>query len=165
MFALFGLRVSGIIFAFCMVLYAHEARAYEPVPLPIRSVELYKNGMGFFEHQGPVDGSQGVEIHLQGSQLNDVLKSLTVLDLDKGRIGSVTYDSVAPVARRLAEIPINLTSIAGIVSFLNQIRSAGIEIRTPSGVAAGKLLSAETQETITGTGAVARKTIVSLISD
>ena len=164
------LRISVTILSIVSaILFFHvvrEARAEEEsVPVPVRSVELYKNGMGFFEHQGPVHDSQSVEISLPGSQLNDVLKSLTVIDLGKGQIGGVTYDSDAPVARRLAEIPINLSSISGIVSFLNQIRGAGLEIRTPSGAVAGKLMSAETQDIIAGPGASARKTMVSILSD
>jgi len=168
---MFGLRlhISGtILLVLCTVLpvyKARDARAEESVPLPVRSVELYKNGMGFFEHQGPVKGSQSVEIPLPGSQLNDVLKSLTVLDLGKGRIDGVTYDSVAPIDRRLAEIPVDLTSTSGIVSFLDRIRGAGIEVRTPSGVATGKLMSAEAQNIITGPGATAQKTVISLLSE
>ena len=163
---MFGLRllVSGAILLILCAAHVHEARAEETVPLPVRSVELYKNGMGFFEHRGSVRDSQSVEIQLPGSQLNDVLKSLTVLDPGKGQIVGVTYDSVAPVERRLAEIPINPTSVAGIASFLNQIRGAGVEITTPSGVAAGKLLAVETQDIVTGPGVTGRKTIVSLLS-
>src|ERR1700693_746094 len=50
--------------------------------LPLRRVVLYKNGVGYFEHLGRVRGSQNVHIDFTGAQLNDVLKSLTVLDLD-----------------------------------------------------------------------------------
>ena len=48
--------------------------------VPIRRVVLYKNGVGYFEHLGHVRGSQGVHIDFTSAQLNDVLKSLTVLD-------------------------------------------------------------------------------------
>jgi hypothetical protein len=52
--------------------------------VPIRRVVLYKNGVGYFEHLGHVRGSQGVHIDFTSAQLNDVLKSLTVLDLSGG---------------------------------------------------------------------------------
>lgn len=117
--------------------------AQDLVQLPVKKVELYKNGMGYFEHLGTVNGQQSVEIVLPSSQLNDVLKSLTVLDLGHGQIGGVNYDSAAPLDRRLAELPINLSPAEGLVGFLNQIRGAGIEIRTPGGVVAGKLMGAE----------------------
>jgi hypothetical protein len=63
--------------------------------LPVRRVVLYKNGVGYFEHLGHVRGSQDVHIDFTSAQLNDVLKSLTVLDLDGGRISGVDYNSEA----------------------------------------------------------------------
>jgi len=70
--------------------------------LPVRRVVLYKNGVGYFEHLGRVRGSQDVHIDFTSAQLNDVLKSLTVLDLAGGRITGVDYNSEARLARRLA---------------------------------------------------------------
>jgi len=54
--------------------------------LPVRRVVLYKNGVGYFEHLHRVRGSQDVHVDFTSAQLNDVLKSLTVLDLSGGRI-------------------------------------------------------------------------------
>lgn len=113
------------------------------VPLAVRKVVLYKNGMGYFEHLGAVQGAQEVEIVLPSTQLDDVLKSLTVIDLGKGQVAGVTYDSTAPLSRRLAELPIQLGSGQGLVSFLNQIRGTEVEIRAPGGAVAGKLMGAE----------------------
>ena len=48
--------------------------------LPVRKVVLYKNGVGYFEHSGTVNGDQQVSIDFTSPQLNDVLQSLTVLD-------------------------------------------------------------------------------------
>lgn len=71
-----------------------EARseASESAPagkLPVRRVVLCKNGVGYFEHLGRVRGSQDVHIDFTSAQLNNVLKSLTVLDLAGGRITGV----------------------------------------------------------------------------
>src|SRR6266852_8007143 len=62
--------------------------------LPVKRVVLYKNGVGYFEHLGKVRGNQDVTIPFTSGQFNDVLKSLTVLDLNGGRITGVTYGSV-----------------------------------------------------------------------
>ncbi len=129
--------------------------AQDLIQLPVKKVDLYKNGMGYFEHLGTVNGQQSVEIVLPSSQLNDVLKSLTVLDLGHGQIGGVNYDSAAPLDRRLAEVPINPSP--DLVGFLNQIRGAGIEIRTPGGTVAGKLIGAEFRTKITGPGATSQE--------
>lgn len=69
--------------------------------LPVKQVVLYKNGVGYFEHTARVHGNQDLTIDFTTSQLNDVLKSLTVVDLDGGRISSVRYNSIAPFEERL----------------------------------------------------------------
>src|SRR5260370_31331380 len=74
-----------------------EAASADAAKLPIRRVVLYKNGVGYFEHLGRVGGSKDVHIDFTSAQLNDVLKSLTVLDLSGGRITGVDYNSEAPL--------------------------------------------------------------------
>lgn len=70
-----------------ITLCAMAALATEPSTekLPVRRVVLYKNGIGYFEHTGTVTGNQELRIDFTSAQLDDVLKSLTVLDLSGGR--------------------------------------------------------------------------------
>ena len=59
--------------------------------LPVRRVVLYKTGVGYFEHLGNVRNRQDVAIRFTSAQLNDVLKSLTTIDMGEGRSpGSAT---------------------------------------------------------------------------
>ncbi len=58
--------------------------------LPVKRVVLYKNGIGYFEHTAHVRGNQDLAIDFTTAQLNDVLKSLTVVDLGEGRISGCT---------------------------------------------------------------------------
>jgi hypothetical protein len=112
--------------------------------LPVRRVVLYKNGVGYFEHLGRVRGSQDVHIDFTSAQLNDVLKSLTVLDLNGGRITGVDYNSEAPIARRLGTLRLALSERPSVSEFLGALRGARIEVRGPAGPAVtGKLLSVE----------------------
>jgi hypothetical protein len=112
--------------------------------LPVRRVVLYKNGVGYFEHLGRVRGSQDVHIDFTSAQLNDVLKSLTVLDLNGGRITGVDYNSEAPIARRLGRLRLALSERPSVSEFLGALRGARIEVRGPTGPAVtGKLLSVE----------------------
>src|SRR6201982_3628166 len=129
-----------------------EAASVDAAKLPIRRVVLYKNGVGYFEHLGRVRGSQDVHIDFTSAQLNDVLKSLTVLDLSGGRITGVDYNSEAPLARRLATLRLALGERPTVAEFLGALRGARVEIR--SGAVAsitGKLLSVE-RKTRTGAG-------------
>ena len=105
---------------------------------------LYKNGVGYFEHLGRVRGNQEVHVDFTSAQLNDVLKSLTVLDLSGGKISGVDYNSEAPLARRLATLRLNLGENPTVGDFLGALRGARLEVRSGSGAAmSGKLLSVE----------------------
>src|SRR5438445_6174413 len=125
----------------------------ESTRLPVRRVVLYKNGVGYFEHLGRVRGSQDVHVDFTSAQLNDVLKSLTVLDLSGGRITGVDYNSEAPLARRLATLRLALGERPTVAEFLGALRGARVEVRSGGGTpVAGKLLSVE-RKTRTGAGA------------
>src|SRR2546421_7307829 len=135
---------------------AREAREYASpvaVKLPVRRVVLYKNGVGYFEHLGRVRGSQDVHVDFTSAQLNDVLKSLTVLDLSGGRITRVDYNSEAPLARRLATLRLALGEKPTAAEFLDALRGARLEVRTAKGMAiAGKLLSVEQKSIVKDNG-------------
>jgi hypothetical protein len=104
-------------------------------PPPLRRVTLYKHGVGYFERQGKVNGDQQVTFLFDAAQMNDVLKSLVALDLgkgaDKGKISSVTFDSIKPVDKRLEEFGISLdsTNAMGMTSLLGQLKGARVEVR------------------------------------
>src|ERR1700676_2029422 len=159
-------RVLAIFLFICTILPAqekpdapHSAAAAEArgsseatAKLPVRRVVLYKNGVGYFEHLGTVHGSQDVHIDFTSAQLNDVLKSLTVLDLSGGRITGVDYNSEAPLARRLASLRLSLGERPTMAEFLGSLRGARLEVRSGNGAPlTGRLLSVE-RKTRTGAG-------------
>jgi hypothetical protein len=123
---------------------ARESTNASAAKLPVRRVVLYKNGVGYFEHLGRVRGSQEVHVDFTSAQLNDVLKSLTVLDLSGGKISGVDYNSEAPLARRLATLRLTLGENPTVADFLGALRGARLEVHSGNGAAmAGKLLSVE----------------------
>src|SRR6188474_3701419 len=108
---------SATVAAFVLVLSVFiQAQAPAPKPaasqtpdsLPVRRVVLYKSGIGYFEHLGRVRGNQDVTIEFTSAQLDDVLKSMTALDLDGGRVASVNYNSDAGIDRRLQALRLSL---------------------------------------------------------
>ncbi|HWY02096.1 MAG TPA: DUF4139 domain-containing protein [Candidatus Acidoferrum sp.] len=114
--------------------------------LPVTHVILYKNGVGYFEHAGHVRGSQDVNVDFTTAQLNDVLKSLTVLDLGKGRITGVSYNSAAPLERRLGSLRLPVGENPTTAQFLDALRGARLEVRSGSESASGRLLSIEERD-------------------
>ncbi|MGH9242381.1 MAG: hypothetical protein ACRD3G_30400, partial [Vicinamibacterales bacterium] len=123
--------------------YAQQAAPQEPAQLPVKRVVLYKSGVGYFVHQGSVTGSVDVSIQFTSGQLNDVLKSLTALDLDNGQISSIGYNSVAPLEQRLAALRVPLGTRPDVLQFYNALRGARIEVRTGAGAITGRLLGIE----------------------
>src|SRR6202167_5642138 len=118
--------------------------------LPVTRVILYKNGVGYFEHAGHVRGSQDVNVDFTTAQLNDVLKSLTVLDLGKGRITGVSYNSTAPLEQRLGSLRLPVGENPTTAQFLDALRGARVEVHSGSLSASGRLLSIEEREVLMG---------------
>jgi len=111
--------------------------------LPVRRVVLYKTGVGYFEHLGNVRDRQNVTIRFTSAQLNDVLNSLTVLDLGKGQIAGISYNSVAPLEQRLGALRLPLDESTTQARMLGSLRGARVEVTSGAGAIQGRLLSVE----------------------
>jgi hypothetical protein len=111
--------------------------------LPVRRVILYKTGVGYFEHLGNVRNRQSITIRFTSAQLNDVLSSLTVLDLGKGQITGISYNSVAPLEQRLGALRLPLDGSTTQAQMLGSLRGARVEVISGVGAVEGRLLSVE----------------------
>lgn len=112
--------------------------------LPINKVVLYKHGVGYFERQGEVDGDATVELRFRSSEMNDVLKSLTVLDLGGGHISSISYESTEPIERQLEKISISIPDQNALTGFLTQTKGAKVSVEAGSVVVKGVVMGTET---------------------
>jgi hypothetical protein len=111
--------------------------------LPVKRVVLYKNGVGYFEHTAHVHGTQDLSIDFTTAQLNDVLKSLTAVDLGEGRVSSVRYNSIAPLEERLKSLRLPFGEQITQAEYLTALRGARVEVRSGAASATGRLLSVE----------------------
>jgi len=132
--------------------------------LPVRRVVLYKTGVGYFEHLGRVRGDQPVRIDFTSGQLNDVLQSLTVLDLNGGRIAGVNYNSEAPLSQRLGSLRLPLEEKTDLSAFYGALRGTRLEIRSGTTVVTGRLLSVERKTRVSG-GTTLEVDLATLVSD
>ena len=135
-----------------------------PDPLPVRRVVLYKSGVGYFEHLGQVRGNQTVAIDFTSGQLDDVLKSLTTLDLDGGRVSGVSYNSEAGLDRRLGALRLPVGEQTTRRDFLAALRGARLEVRSGQARTVGRLLSVERVERHTN-NTVSSVDTLSLVTD
>jgi hypothetical protein len=111
--------------------------------LPVTHVSLYKNGVGFFEHAGRVMGDESVTIDLTSSQLNDVLQSLTAIDLNGGRITGASYNSTTPLDQQLRALPLSLGEEPTQQDLYNSLRGARVEVTGSGGAFTGRILALE----------------------
>jgi len=132
--------------------------------LPLRRVVLYKSGVGYFEHDGHVRGNEDVDIDLTSSQLDDVLKSLTALDLSGGRIVGASYNSQDSAGHQLEALPVTLDDKNTLNDLLQELRGARLEVKTGSGAFTGRLLSVE-EKSSTQNGAKVKRDQISLLGD
>lgn len=126
-----------------------EAKATE---LPVTDITLYRSGVGYFLRKGTVDGSQRVSLKFDVNQINDVLKSMQVLDLDKGRIDAVSFASKDPLDRRMRSFSINIGDNPSLPSLLERLRGSPVTLKTSSGEVSGTVLSVETRKVPAGGG-------------
>lgn len=111
--------------------------------LPVRQVILYKHGVGFFERSGDLAAGESARLDFKASEMNDVLKSLTIND-SSGKVVGVRYDSSEPLARRLAEYPFAIGEKQPLSAFLDHLKGSRIELKfgpeTITGAIAGARL-------------------------
>ncbi len=111
--------------------------------LPIRSIVLYRSGVGYFERQGTVQGDQHALLKFETKQVNDILKSMVLLDLDGGTIGAVTYGSKEPLDRRLKSFGVDISGAPTIAELFRQLRGARVSLVGPDGPVEGTILGVE----------------------
>lgn len=127
---------------------AEAAKALDK-SLPIRRVILYSNGVAYIERRGLVNGHAEISLSFKQSQVDDVLKSMVVLDLGKGRIGAVSYNSSAPSSARMADIPFSIAPgtqdnrSGGLAGVLGQLQGARVVVSTSTRTATGSILTVE----------------------
>ncbi len=133
--------------------------------LPVKRVVLYKNGVGYFEHSARVHGNQDLTIDFTTAQLNDVLKSLTAVDLGEGKISGVRYNSTAPLDERLKTLRLPFGEQVTRADFLAAMRGARVEVHNGSSTSTGRLLSVEKERRANGKGDFYDVTEFSIVSD
>jgi hypothetical protein len=132
--------------------------------LPVRRVILYKTGVGYFEHLGRIQNDQSIRFDFTSGQLNDVLQSLTILDLNGGRIAGVNYSSEAPLSQRLGTLRLPLEETTNISKFYAALRGAKLEVVSGKTAIIGRLLSVE-RKTRVSAGTTQEVDLATLVSD
>lgn len=132
--------------------------------LPIHRVVLFKHGVGYFERQGSIEGDTSLSLTVKQAEVSDVLKSLTVLDLDGGHVTSVSYDSTRPLEQLLQDVALSIPDQDSLVGLLPQIKGARLAVLSGSKRSEGVLLGIDSTQKRFAEGIVSVM-LLSLLTD
>jgi len=110
--------------------------------LPVRKVVLFKHGVGYFERSGPLAPGEAARLDFKASEMDDVLKSLTVSGA--GTVSGLRYDAAIPLNQRLSEFPFQLLSGQPLTALLDQLKGAAVEITSSGKTVTGAIIGART---------------------
>lgn len=116
--------------------------------LPVRTVVLYKHGVGYFERSGELGPGESARLEFKASQMDDVLKSLTLETGGGDRIVALRYDASEPLERKLAELPLRLEAGKPLSHLLDQLKGERIELRLGDELVSGTIVSARLQAAV-----------------
>ncbi len=123
------------IFVFLLSIAASAAE------LPVKQVVLYKHGVGFFERSGKLAPGESARLDFNASEMNDVLKSLTIEERGGGKISGLRYDSMDPLGHKLAEFPFQIGAAQPLSVMLDQLKGARLELKFGNETVAGAIVN------------------------
>ena len=118
-----------------------SAMGVQAAELPVRQVILYKHGVGYFQRSGQLAAGESARLDFNASEMNDVLKSLTIVERGGGKISGLRYDSSEPLEKKLSECPFRLGAGQSLSAVLDQLKGALIELKFGAETVRGAILS------------------------
>jgi len=95
--------------------------------LKVKRVIIFKHGVSYYILEGTLKSSGKFEIEFKIDEMNDVLKSLFVLDTSKkGYISSISYDAALDTDQLLKSIMLNIPDRDSFSSLVTQIKGADV---------------------------------------
>ncbi len=123
--------------------------------VPIRSVSLFSSGVGYFQREGRVQGSGALQFRVNVADMNDLLKSMVLRDLDGGTILGMNYAPQDPLSRALAAFAVDLSGSPGVQQILGELRGERVEVVASESIT-GVILGVEERTVAQADGAESR---------
>ncbi|MBI3753201.1 MAG: DUF4139 domain-containing protein [Deltaproteobacteria bacterium] len=112
----------------------------------VRKVVLFTSGVGYFEHAGTITGNSSTELRFKTEQINDILKSLVLEDLNGGKVGTVVYPSQDPLAKTLRSFQVDISDNPSLARLLGKMRGAKIKVSAHGEDINGAILGVEAKQ-------------------
>ncbi len=142
------LSAIGLIIGF-LPIQANGGPDSPDTDLPVTRIVLFSSGVGYFSHKTTVDQDATLRLMLKTDQINDVLKSMIMIDHDGGHVTSATYPSNDPIERALGSFGVDISNNPTLPVLLNQLRGAQVSIAAPNQID-GSILNVSNRTKISG---------------
>jgi hypothetical protein len=100
--------------------------------LPIVHMTMYKHGVGYFQRRGAVEG-ESLKLTFRREEMDDLLKSLTVIDHGGGQVRGVDYETPQSQEERLKGCSIILDDRRSLRDLLMALRGRPAQLQLSDG--------------------------------
>ncbi|WP_394796770.1 DUF4139 domain-containing protein [Armatimonas sp.] len=149
-----------------VVLAQGPAKAQESA-LPVRAVTLFSSGVAYTQREGEVSGNATVPLTFRTAQINDILKSLVLID-EKGKVQPAVYAAKDPVNRTLQGFAVDVTQPLERTALLNRLRGHVVTVTTATAsstsAVTGKLVSVEAKNLLSAEGKTTSAEFLNLLT-
>lgn len=141
------------------------ARKTRTNSVSLTKVVLYKHGMGYFERCGKITGPATVDLFCPSEAIDDMLKSLLVLNLGSGRAGTVTYDSSKTTDTRFAEFGFDIRQCRGLADMVAFLKGTPVKVSIAGQSVTARVLGADHVEQVIGDKIIKENQLVLFTGD
>lgn len=133
--------------------------------LTVREVTLFKHGVSFYTLKGNVDGSTTISLEFKKNEMNDVLKSLLVLDMSGGYVSSIAYDADQDIGKILENVAVDLASKGSFTSLVENFKGASTQLDVGNEIITGRVMGIQDYTSIVNQREITRPSLVIMDSD
>jgi hypothetical protein len=156
------IRLSSLLVSCVGIALGAVAAPAADAPLPLERVVLFTSGVGYYQHDGKVVDDATVEMQFAADDVNDLLKSMVVLD-PAGGPPTVSYASRDPVTKTLGTFAVNLTDNPSLGDLLGRLRGQRVELDAATPVA-GTIVGVETRRVEVGKDQAIEKQFLTVLT-
>ncbi len=138
-------RVRLSLFASVMIAAVATGAGAGAETLPLKHVIISSSGLAVYGHEGKVKDQTEIELPVRLDQVDDMLKSLVVVQPAGGRLEGISLPGREPLSQVFRDLPFNEKDISDYPTLLNALRGAAVSL--DDGFITGRLMGV-TRETV-----------------
>lgn len=160
------LIVSVTAIGFLTAMGSQEPQAQsqsEVSDLQLKRVMLSSGGVGYFEYEAQVSGSEELNLAIRRDQIDDVLKSIVIFD-DQGGVGTIRLPSDAPLSEVFRDLPFGPEALGSLDQVIRALKGEEIAV-TGRDSMTGRIVSVVRETTSNESGQAIQKHRITLMTD